>query len=282
LQNQPLAELTWFRVGGPAQVLIIPQDDTEPAYILDRLALQTGPRGGGDMAECVAVRHIAFEDAGLLASLLAERGVSLRYLEASVDRLDAATLLAPDLVIILGGPIGVYEGERYPFLRDEIAAVRVRLDAAGPTLGICLGAQMIAKALGADVAPGPRKEIGWGPIALSDAGKRSVLAPFADVPVLHWHGDNAALPRGAVNLASTQACPNQAFAVGENVLALQFHIEVDPARIESWLIGHTVELGQAGIDPRALRRQAAEFGPLTAKTGRDALGAWLAKACGKS
>jgi GMP synthase (glutamine-hydrolysing) len=234
------------------------------------------------MNTCVAIRHVAFEDVGLLSGLLAERGVSLRYLEAGVEQIDAGALVAADLVVILGGPIGVYEDDRYPFLREELAAIRARLDAKRPTLGICLGAQLIAKALGADVAPGPAREIGWGPIALSEAGKRSVLAPFADVPVLHWHGDNAGLPPGAVNLASTPACPHQAFAIGDAILALQFHIEADPARIEQWLVGHAVELGKAGIDPRAIRRQAAEVGPATAKGGCDVLGAWLTQVCGAS
>lgn len=227
------------------------------------------------MTECLAIRHVAFEDAGLLAGLLASRGVTLRYCDAGIDPLDAAALLAPDLLVVLGGPIGVYEEDIYPFLRDELAALRARLDAGRPVLGICLGAQLIAAALGAKVAPGPRKEIGWGRVTLTDAGRASVLKPLADVPVLHWHGDNADLPACAVGLASTDACPHQAFAVGDTVLALQFHIEADPARIESWLIGHTAELGKAGIDPRDIRRQAADHGAATAAAGRAVLSAWL-------
>jgi GMP synthase (glutamine-hydrolysing) len=234
------------------------------------------------MTECVAIRHVAFEDVGLISGLLAERGVTLRYLDAGIDAFDPAQIDAADLVIVLGGPIGVYEEDQYPFLHDEIAALRARLAAGRPTLGICLGAQLIAKALGATVAPGPRKEIGWGPIALSEAGQASVLAPFDGVPVLHWHGDNAELPAGATGLASTEACPVQAFAIGRAILALQFHIEADPARIEQWLIGHTVELGKAGIDPRDIRRQAAELGPLTAGTGRKVLGHWLDQVLARS
>jgi GMP synthase (glutamine-hydrolysing) len=234
------------------------------------------------MSECIAIRHVAFEDVGLMSSLLAARGVTLRYLDAGIDAFDPAQIAATDLVIVLGGPIGVYEEDQYPFLHDEIAALRKRLAAGRPTLGICLGMQLIAKALGAAVAPGPRKEIGWGPIALSEAGKASVLAPFAGVPVLHWHGDNTDLPAGATGLASTEACPVQAFATGRAILALQFHIEADPARIEQWLVGHTVELGKAGIDPCDIRRQAAEIGPLTESTGRKVLGNWLDRVLAQS
>lgn len=230
------------------------------------------------MSECIVIRHVAFEDVGLTSGLLAERGLASRYLDAGIDRFDPAQIAAADLLIVLGGPIGVYEDDRYPFLHEELAALRVRLAARRPTLGICLGAQLIAKALGANVAPGPQKEVGWGPITLSEAGKASVLAPLENLPVLHWHGDNAALPSGATGLASTPACPVQAFAIGRTILALQFHIEADPARIEQWLVGHTVELGKAGIDPRAIRRQAAELGPLTATTGRKVLGNWLDQA----
>jgi GMP synthase (glutamine-hydrolysing) len=227
------------------------------------------------MPHCTAIRHVAFEDLGLLAPLLAERGFSLRYLEAGIDDIDSTTLTAPDLVVILGGPIGVYEENLYPFLNGELAAIRARMDAAKPTLGVCLGAQLMAKALGARVAPGPQKEIGWAPLALTEASRVSLLGAFETTPVLHWHGDNFELPANAIRLASTSACPNQAFAYGMNLLGLQFHIEVDPARIEQWLIGHTVELAKAGIDPRELRRQAATLGRATAEKGKAALAAWL-------
>jgi GMP synthase (glutamine-hydrolysing) len=230
------------------------------------------------MPECIAVRHVAFEDLGLIAGLLAERGFSVRYLEAGLDVIDPAGFAA-QLVVILGGPIGVYEDDQYPFLRDEIAAIRSRLTAGLPTLGICLGAQLMAKALGATVAPGPQKEIGWETLDLTEEGRRSLLAPFNRVPVLHWHGDNFDLPAGAARLASTRPCPNQAFAIGRAILGLQFHLEVDPARFEQWLIGHTVEIAKAGIDPRELRRQAAEFGPATAAKGREVLAGWLQSVC---
>src|SRR5580698_3328022 len=100
-------------------------------------------------------------------------------------------------------------------------------------------------ALGARVAPGPVKEIGWAPLTLSSAGQKSALALLGATPVLHWHGDNCELPAGCTKLASTQHCPVQAFLRTPQQLALQFHLETEPARFESWLVGHTVELAKA-------------------------------------
>jgi GMP synthase (glutamine-hydrolysing) len=228
--------------------------------------------------KCVAVRHVAFEDLGLLGPLVAGRGYDVRYHDAGIQPFDAQTLLAPDLVIVLGGPIGVYERDAYPFIADEIAAIAARLEADKPILGICLGAQMMAAALGAKVAPGPVKEIGWAPLTLTNDGQKSALAPLGTTPVLHWHGDNCELPAGCAKLASTPHCPVQAFMRKPSQLALQFHLETEPARFESWLVGHTVELAKAGIDPRALRTQARTLGPPTRELGQKVLAAWLDKA----
>jgi GMP synthase (glutamine-hydrolysing) len=231
---------------------------------------------------CLAVRHVAFEDLGLLGPLVGTRGYQIRYHDAGIDAFGADTLVAPALVIVLGGPIGVYETDAYPFITSEIAAVAARLAANKPTLGICLGAQMMAAALGARVAPGPAKEIGWAPLTLSEAGRASVLAPLGTSPVLHWHGDNCELPAGCQGLASTAHCPVQAFTRTPAQLALQFHLETDPARFEAWLVGHSVELNQAGLDPRELRQQARTVGPAVREIGRAVLASWLDSLAGAS
>ncbi len=224
---------------------------------------------------CVAVRHVAFEDLGILGPLVSARGYEIRYHDAGIEPFADDSLIAADLVVVLGGPIGVYEQETYPFIVDEIAAVAARLQSNKPMLGICLGAQMMAAALGARVAPGPVKEIGYAPLTLTEAGQGVGSASLGASPVLHWHGDNCELPAGCTLLASTAHCPVQAFARSPAQLALQFHLETDAARFEAWLVGHTVELGKAGIDPRMLRDQARARGPALRQTGDKVLGAWL-------
>jgi GMP synthase (glutamine-hydrolysing) len=231
---------------------------------------------------CLAVRHVAFEDLGVLGPLISARGYAIRYHDAGIEPFAADSLIAPDLVVVLGGPIGVYEQETYPFIADEIAAVSARLQSNRPMLGICLGAQMMAAALGARVAPGPLKEIGYAPLTLTEAGRVSVLASLETSPVLHWHGDNCELPAGCTLLASTAHCPVQAFRRTPAQLALQFHLETEPARLEAWLVGHAVELGKAGIDPRRLREQARALGPALRQTGGKVLAAWLDTGVGGS
>ena len=223
----------------------------------------------------LVVRHVAFEDLGILAPLLAERGHAVRYLEAGVDPIDAPTLLAADLVVILGGPIGVYETERYPFLASELQAIAARLGQDRPTLGICLGAQLMALALGAEVAPTGRVEIGYAPLTLTGEGQASVLHGLGTVPVLHWHGDQFGIPATATRLAQTPGFPNQAFCAGPRILGLQFHLEADHRQIERWLIGHAHELSARGIDLQAIRRDAAQYGDALAHAANGVFSAWL-------
>jgi GMP synthase (glutamine-hydrolysing) len=222
------------------------------------------------MKSAVAIRHIAFEDVGVLDGLLAEAGYGLTYLEAGVDEL--ATAERADLLIVLGAPIGVYEEEAYPFLTAEIDLIRRRLAAARPTLGLCLGAQLMAKALGSSVYPGRAKEIGWSVLTLDG----DALAELEGLPVLHWHGDTFDLPAGADRLASTAITPNQAFSIGSNILALQFHPEPLARNFERWLIGHTCELGNAKISPVSLRADAQLYAAGLEKAGSALFRRWLA------
>jgi GMP synthase (glutamine-hydrolysing) len=229
------------------------------------------------LKEAVAIRHVAFEDLGVFEGVLSDHGFDVRYVEAGVADLAAADPAGAELLIILGGPIGVYEEPIYPFLGDEIRIVAERLKSGKPLLGVCLGAQLIARAAGAKVYPGTGKEIGFIPVTLTAEGQSSCLAALggAEHMALHWHGDTFDLPAGAVRLASTPVTANQAFSLGPNVLALQFHMEADPRTLETWLIGHTGELNGAKIDIPALRAEIARRGPAVAAAGAKALDLWL-------
>ncbi|HRV60183.1 MAG: glutamine amidotransferase [Solirubrobacterales bacterium] len=224
--------------------------------------------------QATAIRHVLFEDLGLIGPILAGRGFEVTYLDAGVDELGTSPADA-ELLVVLGGPIGVGDADRYPFLGQEIDLISRRAEAGLPTLGVCLGAQLMAAALGAGVGPTGRTEIGFSELTLTQDGRESVLAPLEGVPVFHWHGDEFEIPAGADRLASTGGFPNQAFSLGSQNLALQFHIEADLRFIERWLIGHSGELATAGIDPQALRDGAARHGCQLADAAREVIESWL-------
>ena len=224
--------------------------------------------------ECLAVYRVAFEDLGSFEAPLRESGYALRYRHAGADPLTLDEWIQADLAVVLGGPIGVEDAMRYPWLRDELAGLRARLGAGLPTLGICLGAQLRAQAIGGSVArreAGP--EIGWS--ALSLAAEAGPLQALRGLPVLHWHGDNIVLPPQAQALAATPGTPCQAFAAGRHALALQFHAEFAGARLEEWLSGHAVELAHAGIDLDHLREATRRHAPALERAGMAVLRGWL-------
>ncbi len=224
------------------------------------------------MPSAHVLRHVLHEDLGAFHDVLARDGWVERYNEVPVDGVDRKRALGADVLFVLGGPCGAYEEAAYPWLAPEIALLRDRIAAGGPTLGICLGAQMIATALGARVYSGDAgAEIGWGTVTLTEAGRAGPLAALEGVPLLHWHGDTFDLPDGARLLASTAAYPNQAFALGHHVLGLQFHPEIDGSNIEHWLIGHA-----STVDATALREGARAHGAAVACAGAAMLRAWLA------
>jgi GMP synthase (glutamine-hydrolysing) len=228
------------------------------------------------MKSCLALRHVHFEDLGAFAPALRSAGYDMAYLDAGIDDIGAADAGRCDLLVVLGGPIAAYEEDVYPFLRDELRLIERRLALGRPLMGICLGAQLIARALGARVYPSGGKEIGFAPIRLNEAGLSSCLAPFADDPMtLHWHGDTFDLPQGATLLASTNQCRNQAFTMGPHVIGLQFHPEAGGPGFERWLIGHACQLSASGIAPADLRRDAEQHGPALAAKAQSVMARWL-------
>lgn len=227
----------------------------------------------------IAIRHVHFENLGVFEAVLRPAGFKLHYHDIGLDDLSSLDAIEPDLLFILGGPVSVYDFDAYPFILEEQKIIATRVRANRPTVGICLGAQQIAAALGANVRPNGSKEIGFGPLTLSTAGKETPLRHLLDIPVLHWHGDAFEIPSGGINLASTPQCTAQAFMLGASVLGVQFHPEVEACGgLEEWLVGHAFELASSGINPNSVREDAKRFGPKLRDAGRRMLAEWLSKA----
>ncbi len=223
----------------------------------------------------VAIRHVEFEDLGLLGPLLAHHGFATSYLDAPANGNAWRSARDADLLVVLGGPLGVADTDVYPFLRTELELMGERLARDRPTLGICLGAQLLAMACGGSVRPGTEAEIGYAPVTLTNAARDSVLEPLRSVPVLHWHGDVISTPPELPPLASTPLCENQAFARWPNVLGLQFHLEADNASLERWLIGHTYELAARGVSVAGLREDASAHAARLAFRAQQVFDNWL-------
>ncbi len=227
----------------------------------------------------VAIRHVACEDLGNLADVLYANGFDVSYLEAGIDNLASTEAQDADLLVILGGPVGAYEEQRYPYLRDELMLLEQRLALDAPTIGICLGAQLIARVLGSRVYPGEHKEIGWAPLILSAAGRRSPLVHLANTPVLHWHGDTFDCPRGATHLAASSFYVQQAFSWRARCLALQFHPEVTQGRLERRLLSRAHEIATSGCDVIRLREDAGRHATALRRAARSFWQDWLERCC---
>ncbi|GAB6909524.1 type 1 glutamine amidotransferase [Desulfosarcina cetonica] len=173
-------------------------------------------------------QHVPFEGLGSIAPWLENAGHSITRTQFFKSWVlpDPATI---DFLIVMGGPMSVNDENTYPWLAEEKRFIHEIMMSGKPVLGICLGAQLIASAMGSKVYPNPSKEIGWFPIhGTATAGKKTLKFPET-ITVFHWHGETYDLPTGANRIASSAVCENQAFQVGRNVIGLQFHLETTPA-----------------------------------------------------
>ena len=196
------------------------------------------------------IKNIENEGPGTIEEFLKEKGMA-----CSIVNMNSCHAEIPDVknhshLVIMGGPMAVYNIDNHPFLHFESAIIRAFIKSNKPVLGICLGAQMIAYAMGVDVYPGKTREIGWYKVELTDDGMNdAVISSLAldgtsQADVFQWHGDTFNIHKNAVMLATSDAFENQAFMYKDNVYALQFHIEVTPEMIRAWFEneeGHDVE-----------------------------------------
>ncbi|MCC7201296.1 MAG: type 1 glutamine amidotransferase [Nitrospirae bacterium] len=196
------------------------------------------------MSGFLVLQHIECEDLGTIAGVMSKRGIGYKYV-----RLFDGETVPPDIgkysgIIILGGPMNVYEEDRYPFLKDEDILIKKAVKRDLPVLGICLGSQLIAKATGARVTKGTKKEIGWYKLSLTEDSRQDNL--FSALPdelvVFQWHGDTFDIPKGATRLAGSGLFPNQAYRIGRRTYGLQFHFEVTEKMINRWISEYRDEL----------------------------------------
>jgi GMP synthase (glutamine-hydrolysing) len=224
------------------------------------------PRRGGDADSSgegtawLVLRHTAAEGLGLLANVLRDMGVHHRYLDLARGDPPPRDMRGVGGLIVLGGPMAAYEGERHPFLAAENALIERAITAGRPLFGICLGAQLIAQVLGARVYPGERREVGWAPVTLTDDGRDDPLFAGGDgsVTVFHLHGDTYELPADAHNLARSPAYEQQAFRWGDLVYGFQFHVEFTETMIARLATepDSRAYIAGAGVDPQKLVAEA--------------------------
>jgi GMP synthase (glutamine-hydrolysing) len=216
------------------------------------------------MPKLLVCQHVPYEPLGTLDPKLRRSGFRIRYVNFGRSPQVRPTLDGYAGLVVLGGPMNVDQVDCHPHLATEMELVLEAIDRRIPVLGICLGAQLIAKALGAEVRTVAEKEIGWHDVALTDGGANDPLLGHLprETRLFQWHGDVFDLPDGAIHLASSERCTYQAFRYGANVYGLQFHLEVDEPLIERWLRvpAHRDDLERlaAEVHPDEIRRETRE------------------------
>jgi GMP synthase-like glutamine amidotransferase len=185
--------------------------------------------------EVLAFRHVPFEHLGLIADSLSSRGIACRYADLADGDPGGLDLHKAAALIVMGGPMSA--NDDLPYLRRELDLIAEAVSLGKPVLGVCLGSQLIAKALGARVYANAVREIGWYPVEWTATAAGDLLYRGLTTPetVFHWHGETFDLPPGAELLASSAACRHQAYRVHPNIYGLQFHLEVTPEMIAEWL-----------------------------------------------
>jgi GMP synthase (glutamine-hydrolysing) len=228
------------------------------------------------MPKVLVIQHTPMEALGKIADALETGGHAWQYVRVFDQRPVPSEMGAAAGLVVLGGPMGVYDDAKYPFLRDEMRLLENALKNQRPILGVCLGAQLLAAVLGARVSRAQSQEIGWHEVTLSSAANddrlwQGIAAPF--IP-FHWHQDFFELPQNAISLGKSALTACQGFRYGTSAYALQFHVEVTPEVIASMLKAGAGSLERAGGRPEEITDQFATRLPPLHKTAEIVLGRW--------
>ncbi len=188
------------------------------------------------MSKILFIKHINIEGPETLGVFFQEKGLDMQTIELSDGERLPEDLTGIQAVVSLGGPMNVYEEEKYPFLKKEDVFLKQVVSREIPFLGLCLGSQLLAKACGAKVEKSPQKEVGFLPVQLTELGQKDPLFSGINTTIdaFQWHEDMFQIPEGAQLLASSPACPHQAFKVGPYAYGLQFHVEITDKSIRDW------------------------------------------------
>ncbi|MEO7348850.1 MAG: gamma-glutamyl-gamma-aminobutyrate hydrolase family protein [Terrimesophilobacter sp.] len=227
------------------------------------------------MPQALVFQHADHITLGNFEPVLREYGFEIIIVDATKEDVLTLDPGAADVVIVLGGEMGVYETEKHPHLVDEMQFIRARIDAKKPLFGVCLGAQLMAGCLGGRNYKGEKPDIGYQDIRLTEAGLASPLRHVAGLGMLEWHGDHFTLPEEATLLASSVAYPNEAFAIGDFALAVQFHPEVTASMHEEWTLNASNQFAEEGIDTEEWRALGRERNPAMQVASRAMLSEWL-------
>ncbi|MEW8230303.1 MAG: gamma-glutamyl-gamma-aminobutyrate hydrolase family protein [Candidatus Thiodiazotropha endolucinida] len=178
------------------------------------------------------LQHVPFEDLGSIENWLKRTGYEITS-TSLYESEELPGIESVDLLVIMGGPMSVNDDQDFPWLVEEKEFIKKVIESGKPVLGICLGAQLIACSLGAEVFSNSVKEIGWIPIRATDSNNQSVFLFPEETDVFHWHGETFNLPMGATRIAESAACENQAYQIGKHVIGLQFHLETTPVSAQA-------------------------------------------------